>query len=92
MTKFVGQYDQASYTRNLTRLIRAVFRLNRKISSEQPNTLFCSQLTALMLMNLGILAPGVPANYIPRDFRDTQPLPLLDGVTLSSEIVMKRTY
>jgi len=85
VTKFVEDYDHKSYTKNPFRLLMALFRANTESRSKILKTAFCSELTAKMLMDMGILDRGIAGNYIPKDFTSSKNVPLTRGITLTPE-------
>jgi hypothetical protein len=85
VTKYVDLYDHKPYTKNIFKLFGALFKLNKQTQSEVLEDAFCSELTAQILMDLGILNQGVSGNYIPSDFASSAYLPLTSGVSLTPE-------
>ncbi len=85
VTRFVEEYDGKSYTKNPFRLLKAVFGINRRSKSESLKTVFCSELTAKMLMDLKILRKGIAGNYLPKAFSSKQQssLRLRSGIWLT---------
>jgi hypothetical protein len=76
------------YETDLTSLIKA---LNRDNSVEAPQSLFCSELTAKCLIDLGYLSKEdrLPDNYLPRDFSEREFLPLKHAA-LGKEVSVKK--
>ncbi len=89
VTTFMEKYDGKSYTKNPVRLVKSLFDLNKKSKSEVLKTVFCSELVAQMLMELGILENGSAGNYIPKDFSSQGYVELPSGVTLTPEFKVK---
>ncbi len=81
----VNKYLNRHYEIHTSELILAAFRANNR---EDLGTLFCSELTALVLQDLGLLSDTKLAdNYVPADFSLERPNSLkLIGAKLGSEI------
>lgn len=89
VTLFVKRNDGKSFTRNPAKLVKALLRDNKESKSEVLKTAFCSELTAKMFMDLGLLEQGAAGNYIPKDFSSNGKIKLASGVTLSPEFKVK---
>lgn len=89
VTNFVEEYDGKSFTKNPLKLFKALFKANEKSNSRSLNTAFCSELTAKMLMDLGIIEENVPSNYIPKDFSSKSSTQLTSGIELTPEFIEK---
>jgi hypothetical protein len=76
------------YETDLTSLIKALKRDN---SVEAPQSIFCSELTAKCLIDLGYLSKEdrLPDNYLPRDFSEREFLPLKHAA-LGKEVSVKK--
>ena len=80
----VNKYINRPYEKHMSELFLAAFKEN---SSEDQRSLFCSELTALVLQELGLLAAARLAdNYVPADFSLERPNALnLIGASLGNE-------
>jgi hypothetical protein len=86
VTNLVIRLLGTPYETNLRALIKAIRREN---TIETPSSLFCSELNAQCLMELGYLGKTRPAdNYLPRDFSDSEEL-TLKGCIMDKEILVK---
>lgn len=85
VTGFVENYDLKSYTKNPFRLLKALLRANVESRSKILKTAFCSELTAKMLMDMGIIHKGIAGNYLPKDFTSKENISLVSGITLTPE-------
>ncbi len=81
----VDKYVGRPYETHVSELVLAAFRGN---SSEDLGSLFCSELTALVLQELGLLEAGrIADNYVPADFSTERPNALkLIGALIGNEI------
>ena len=81
----VNKYLNRPYETNTSELVLSAFRAN---TSENVKSLFCSELAALVLQDLGLLSSSTLAdNYVPADFSMERPKSLkLIGTTLGKEI------
>lgn len=91
VTDFVHKYLGAVYEENVTTLFKSLARAN---TTENSQSLFCSELTALMLQEFGYLSADTPdarlaENYLPRDFSSKEFLSFNLGATLSAEFLEK---
>jgi len=86
---FVKEYNHKPFTRNPFRLFKAWLRKNSAPKSSSLKTVFCSELTAKMLMDLDVLNKGIPGNYIPKDFSSKSSIVLRSGITLTPEFKVK---
>jgi len=68
VTQFVEEYNGKSYTKNPLTLLGALGNLNNPSKSDVLKTAFCSELSARMLMEFGILQEGTESNCLPADF------------------------
>ena len=90
VTKFIEDYNGKSYTKNLYKLLKALWRKNKYSHLKVLRTVFCSQLDARMLMELGIIFRDVAANFLPKDFEEgSKFLRLKPGVTFSPAFHVK---
>jgi hypothetical protein len=85
VTEFVEDYDHKSYTKNPFRLLKALFKANTESRSKILKTAFCSELTAKMLMDMGVMTRGIAGNYTPKDFTSENNIPLIAGISLTPE-------
>jgi hypothetical protein len=90
VTNFVEDYNHRSYARNPLRLIKAVFKKNKEPKSDTLRTVFCSELTAKMLMEIQLMPKDIPSNFTPKDFASENNLSLLPGVTLTPEFIVEK--
>lgn len=87
---FVEEYNHKPYTRNPFRLFKAWLRKNSESKSKSLKTVFCSELTAKMLIDLDVLNKGIPGNYLPKDFSSKSRITLKSGITLTPEFTVKK--
>lgn len=83
-----------SYSKDLSPLFRAIHEDNTTDNSSATNApIFCSELVAEVLIELGYLPPAdkrLANNYVPRDFCDKATgLELQKGATLGPDLVQK---
>jgi len=89
VTNFVEEYEGKSYTRNPLKLLGALFAMNHSSKSEVLKTVFCSELTAKMLMETKVLKEGTESNYLPKHFRSKHNIDLESGAYLTTEFKAK---
>lgn len=86
VTHMVKDLIGTPYERDLSTLISSIRRNNKE---ESISTLFCSELVAKVMMDLGYLSnQRVSDNYLPKDFSSKEFIPL-QGITMETEIVVK---
>ncbi|MCX7342612.1 MAG: hypothetical protein NT128_00480 [Proteobacteria bacterium] len=92
--KIINQYLGVPYEKFITELVGAAFRAN---TAENHQSLFCSELTALTLQDLGLLTKDACSpdfrftnNFVPADFSKERPNALhLIGARLGSEMAAR---
>ncbi len=89
VTEFVEEYNGKSYTKSPLRLLKALLHKNRKSRSSSLKSVFCSELSSKMLMNLGVLEDGIPGNMLPRDFSSKKKIFFTSKTTLTPEFKEK---
>ncbi len=86
LTQMVKDLIGTPYERDLSTLINCIERKNTK---ESPSSLFCSEMAADIMMDLGYLSKErVSSNYMPKDFSSKEYIPL-QGIKLETEIMVK---
>ncbi|RZI46413.1 hypothetical protein [Candidatus Finniella inopinata] len=84
--KFVQKYLGINYEENIVSILKSKSRSNK---TGDDSSLFCSELVALMLQQLGYLSTELPAdNYTPRDFSEISENVKLIGATLGKEVLI----
>lgn len=84
--KMVRSLIGVSYETNLISLIEAIKSKNKKADI---SSLFCSELVAMVLQNLGYLEnTKLSNNYLPRDF-STEVHSFLNGAIVGDEVLLK---
>ena len=89
LKQVVNRYLGRPYETILSELALAPFRVN---SAENANSIFCSELVALTLQDLGFLDAKnrLSNNYVPADFSLERPHALkLNGVSLGKETILE---
>jgi hypothetical protein len=84
----VHKYLGRPYERHLTELLGSLTRSNKK---GNPSSIFCSELIALVLQDLGYVSRDIPAdNYLPKDFAQGSDsfLKLIGGASLGEQILI----
>tara|TARA_R110002095_G_scaffold22118_2_gene23891 strand:- start:494 stop:1276 length:783 start_codon:yes stop_codon:yes gene_type:complete len=88
VTKFIQANNGKSYENNIGELLKSL-----KDGNDKPNTetVFCSELAAELMQQLGIITSDNPSNnYLPSEFSvDKQDLPFINGYSLGEEEVVK---
>lgn len=86
----IGRYIGRPYEQNVTEMAGGVLDVN---TTEDSRSIFCSELNALVLQDLGLLSSDkLPDNFIPAHFsleRNPSSLPLIDA-HLGREHVIRR--
>ncbi|WP_032113823.1 hypothetical protein [Candidatus Paracaedibacter symbiosus] len=88
--KYVNDNLGKSYEKSAQALIDAIDRNNKK---ENLTSLFCSEMVAACLIQLGYLnsSDRLAANYLPRDFSSKEFLPWINDAALGKEAIIKKT-
>ncbi|MEB3702429.1 hypothetical protein Bealeia1_01890 [Candidatus Bealeia paramacronuclearis] len=86
VTQFVEKFNGRPYEKHLTELIRAAYGSNKKVDL---SSVFCSELTAEMFMELGLMPPSNANNYVPKHFSTESSIKLV-GASLSREMIVKK--
>lgn len=81
ISQFIQENDQKKYERNPVELLKSILKWNTK---PDESTVFCSELAAKCLMDLGYLEPSCPNNFVPADFSQRRGM-TLHGGTLGEE-------
>ncbi len=88
LESLVKKYEQMPYKKSQLELIYSIFGLN---STQDLESTFCSELTALALKDLGLLddESKLANNYLPADFSSQSNTPLkLEKATLGKEFAV----
>lgn len=91
VVQYVRKYLGTTYQRDLSVLIESL----RSENIDQDTTLdglFCSEMVAHMLMEMGYLDKSFKSadNYLPRNFSSVDYLPWLNGISLTKEKSVKK--
>ena len=87
LTDYVKPLLGVPYEKDLTSLINCLHRKNKQ---ESLDSLFCSELVAMILMDWKLLQKDrLSNNYLPKDFAMNEYLPLLN-VSLEWEVIVKQ--
>ncbi|NCQ67490.1 MAG: hypothetical protein GW748_07070 [Alphaproteobacteria bacterium] len=88
VTQFIRENNGKAYENNIGELLNALTDGNEKPNTE---TVFCSELTAELMQQLGIIDSRISSNnYLPSEFSvEKENLPFLSGYYLGDEEVVK---
>lgn len=76
VSQFIREHDQKKYERNPFELLKSILKWNKR---SDESTVFCSELAAKCLMELGYLENSYPNNFVPADFSKIRGMTLHEG-------------
>lgn len=88
IAQFIKEHDRKKYEKKPIVLLKSILKWNKK---PDESTLFCSELAAKCLMDLGYLEESCPNNFVPADFSQLRGMTLHEGSLGKEEEIKKKT-
>jgi hypothetical protein len=89
VTNIINNYIGVPYEKNIKELIGSI---EEKNTETKLDNIFCSELVAQILMDLGLLSTKITSNnYLPVDFSEINKILPLQGIALENENYIKKT-